>query len=173
MNVVRCSIDLETDDELIEVVDTGELAVERFSSDRPVTEPPNPVTSLSRRTRGTKSARNAVSARTKLHLFLPHGRYPRPGIPPSPRPGRTERRFSSRPCVIGQVDPEKRRVVAPGEEPDAPLRQSALPNGYPTSRAWGEGWDTGSNRRSDTRPHPAPRRGRRLSTGRLAREGPA
>ena len=28
--------------------------------------------------------------------------------------------------------------MAPEEEPDAPLRQSAIPDGYPFSRAWGE-----------------------------------
>ena len=166
-NVVRRSVNLETGQEEIEVLATGELAVERFSR-----RPARNRTVQSGNVTIPTDARGRVITqyrrrRTKLHPFLRHGRYPRPGVPPSPRPGRTERRFSARPCVIAQVGLETRRVVAPGEEPDAPLRQSAIPIGYPFSRAWGEGWDTGSSTRSDTRPHPAPRSGR-LSTGRLA-----
>ena len=135
--------------------------------DRPVTEPSSPAMSPSRRTRGAESAHNTGGGVRSYTRSCVTGGRSRPGIPPSPRPGRTERRFSSRPCVIGQVDPEKHRVVAPGEEPDAPLGQSAIHNGYPFSRAWGEGWDTGSSTRSDSHPHPTPRSGR-LSTGRLA-----
>ena len=167
-NVVRRSVNLETGQEEIEVLDAGDLAVERFSQ-RPARNRTvsSPATSLSRRTRGAESAHNTGDgARSYTRSCVTGGRS-RQGFPPSPRPGRTERRFSARPYVIGQVGLEKRRVVAPGEEPDAPLRQSAIPDGYPFSRAWGEGWDTGSTTRSDTRPHPAPRSGR-LSTGRLA-----
>ena len=167
-NVVRRSVNLETGQEEIEVLDAGDLAVERFSQ-RPARNRTvsSPATSLSRRTRGAESAHNTGGgARSYTRSCVTGGRS-RQGFPPSPRPGRTERRFSARPYVIGQVGLEKRRVVAPGEEPDAPLRQSAIPDGYPFSRSWGEGWDTGSTTRSDTRPHPAPRSGR-LSTGRLA-----
>ena len=167
-NVVRRSVNLETGKEEIEVLDAGDLAVERFSQ-RPARNRTvsSPATSLSRRTRGAESAhKTGGGARSYTRSCVTGGRS-RQGFPPSPRPGRTERRFSARPYVIGQVGLEKRRVVAPGEEPDAPLRQSAIPDGYPFSRAWGEGWDTGSTTRSDTRPHPAPRSGR-LSTGRLA-----
>ena len=52
-----------------------------FQSDRPVTEPSSPVTSLSRRTRGTKSARNAVSAGRSYTRSCVTGGRPRPGIP--------------------------------------------------------------------------------------------
>ena len=74
VNVVRCSIDLETSDELIEVVDAGELAVERFSE-----RPARNRTVQSGNVTITTDARGRVSTqrqrrRTKLHPFLRHGR---------------------------------------------------------------------------------------------------
>ena len=167
-NVVRRSVNLETGKEEIEVVAAGEVAVERFCR-----RPARNRTVQSGNVTITTDARDQVSTkhrkrRTKLHPFL------RRGLPSTPQESRRRRALAvqsgvSRPAPvsIGQVGLEKRRVVAPGEEPDAPLRQSAMPDGYPFSRAWGEGWDTGSTTRSDTRPHPAPRSGR-LSAGRLA-----
>ena len=149
-NVVRRSVNLKTGEELIEVVDAVELAVERFSK-RPArnrTVQSGNVT-ITTDAAGLSQHETPAAAHESSSVPAAGDDSLRPGIPPLPRPGRTGRRFSARPCVIPQVGLEKRRVVAPGEEPDAPLRQSAIPNGYPFSRAWGEGWDTGSSTRSD------------------------
>ena len=129
-----------------------------FQSDRPVTEPSSPVTSLSRRTRGTKSARNTGGAGRNYTRSCGRGYRPRRRNPAVAAPWPYRAVSLGPPYVIGQVDLEKRCDVAPGRN-RTPLGQSAIPNGYPFSRAWVEGWDTGSSTRSDTHPHPAPRRG--------------
>ena len=73
-NVVRCSIDLETGEELIEVVDAVELGVERFSK-----RPARNRTVQSGNVTITTDAQGRVSTkhrkrRTKLHPFLRRGR---------------------------------------------------------------------------------------------------
>ena len=130
-NVVRRSVNLETGQEEIEVLDAGELAVERFSK-RParnrIVQSDN--VTISTDARG-ESAHNAGGAGRSYTRSCVTGGSPSPRIPPSPRPGRTGRRFSARPCVIPQVGLEKRRVVAPERGTGRPLGQSAIPNGYP------------------------------------------
>ena len=138
-----------------------------FQSDRPVTGPSSPATSLSRRTHGAESARNTGSAGRNYTRSCGGGHRPRRRNPAVAAPWPYRAAFLGPPLCHWSSRPRKTPCCGSGEEPDAPLRQSAIPIGYPFSRAWGEGWDTGSSTRSDTHPHPAPRSGR-LSTGRLA-----
>ena len=122
---------LETGKEEIEVLDARDLAVERFSKRPARNRSYQSGTRRSRRTHGAKSAHNAGDgARNFIRSCGGDGSL-RPGIPPSPRPGRTGRRFSARPCVIPQVGLEKRRVVAPERGTGRPLGQSTIPNDYP------------------------------------------
>ena len=84
-----------------------------FHSDQTVTERSSPAMSPSRRTRGTEPAHNADSgARSYTRSCVTGGR-PRQGIPAvaAPWPHRTV--SLGPPCVIGQVDLEKRCDVAP------------------------------------------------------------
>ena len=110
-NVVRRSVNLETGEEEIEVLDVGELAVERFSR-----SPARPVwqcnLQLSRRTRGAEF-HEAPKAPEDSSL-VPSVRTVDPArFPPSPRPGRKGRRFSARPCVIPKSTWQKCRDVPP------------------------------------------------------------
>ena len=112
--------------------------------------------------------RSEEAARSPTDSAVPgRGRSPPPGIPAVAAPWPHRAAFLGPPLCHGPSRPRNTPCRGSGEEADAPLRQSAIPNGYPFSRAWGEGWDTGSSTRSDTHLHPVPRRGR-LSAGRLA-----
>ena len=106
-NVVGRSVNLETGREEIEVLDAGELAVERFSRSparNRIVQSDNVTITTDVRGRVSTQRRRR---RTRLLSVLGGTVDPAKGIPPSPRPGRTGRRFSARPCVIGQVDLEK------------------------------------------------------------------
>ena len=73
-NVVRRSVNLETGEEEIEVIDPGELAIERFSK-RPARNRSyqSGNTTISTDARGRVSTKRR-KRRTKLHPFLRHGR---------------------------------------------------------------------------------------------------
>ena len=98
-NVVRHSVNLETGQEEIEVLATGELAVERFSrrSARNRTVQSGNVT-ISTDARGRVSTKHR-KRRTKLHPFL------RRGLPSTPQESRRRRALAvqsgvSRPVLV-------------------------------------------------------------------------
>ena len=150
----------------IEVLATGDLAVERLlpatgpKPDRPVRQ----CHHLDGRAGPSQHTTPEAPDEATPVLASRDGR-PRPGNPAVAAPWPYRAAFLGPLLCHWSSRPRKTPCRGSGgEEPDAPLGQSAMPNGYPFSRAWGEGWDTGSTTRSDSHPHAAPRRGR-LSTG--------
>ena len=123
-NVVRRAVNLETGEEEIEVLDAGELAIERlFKASRPATAAISRGTRRSRQTHGASFRRNGGSAARNFTCTCVTGGRPTPRNPQPRRPVRAQRRFSGAACVIGQVDLEKRRGVW---LPSGPPRAQAL-----------------------------------------------
>ena len=135
-NVVRRSVNLETGQEEIEVLATGELAVERFSR-----RPARNRTVQSGNVTISTDARGRVSTqhrrrRTKLYSFL------RRRLPSTPQESRRRRALAvqsgvSRPAPVSLVKSTQKNTVLwlRGRGTGRPLGQSAIPNDYPFSRA--------------------------------------
>ena len=91
-----------------------------FQSDRPVTEPSSPVTSLSRRTRGTKSARNTGGAGRNYTRSCGGGYRPRRRNPAVAAPWPYRAAFLVPPLCHWSSRPRKTPSCGSGgEEPDA------------------------------------------------------
>ena len=131
-NVVRRSVNPETGRKEIKVLDAGWRS-SASPSDRPVTGPSSPATSLSRRTCGAESAHNVGGGARNFIRSCGGDGNPRPGFPPSPRPGRHRAAFSARPCAKAQVGQKNAVSWLRREGTGRPLGQPAIPNDYPLS----------------------------------------
>ena len=126
-NVVRRSVNLETGQEEIEVLATGELAVERFSR-----RPARNRTVQSGNVTISTDARGRVSTqhrrrRTKLYPFLRHGRSPPPGIPAVAAPWPYRAAFLGPPLCHWSSRPRKTPCRGSGGgtgRPLAPIRHT-------------------------------------------------